>query len=138
MIGVSRRDAHLLSSLFDFSFTEFLTPKIAKALYGFSVAILGLVALLIVGRGLGESLLVGLGYLLFAAVLFLFSVTVLRVWLETAVIFFRIAENTAEIAEHEAEIAINTAARPEAVFEPETAAASASAPNPGHSHGRDN
>ena len=102
------RDARTLHALFDVSFTEFVTPKVIRLLYVLALGGLGLGALFLVGLSAYQSLLVGLGYLIVAAVFFLFFAILIRVVLETALILFRIADNTAEMAEHGASIAMNT------------------------------
>ncbi len=105
---IATRDARLLRALFDVSFTEFVTPKMIKLLYVLSLAAIGLWALVLVVAALTQSLIVGLGYLLAAILLFLVGAILVRVWLEIIAVVFRIAANTAEIAEYGAEIAVNT------------------------------
>ncbi|MFQ5890230.1 MAG: DUF4282 domain-containing protein [Gemmatimonadota bacterium] len=99
----------LLRALFDLSFTDFVTLKIARALYALTIMTAGLVGLGLVLVGLQRSPLAGLGAAVLSVLFFLASVTFVRIALEVAVVFFRIADNTAEIAEHEAAVAMNTA-----------------------------
>lgn len=99
--------AGVLATLFDFSFSEFITLKMLKVLYALVIAALGLLALLFVFAGFQLSFLTGVGSVVGAGVLFLLAVTLARIWLEAAVVFFRIAENTAEVAEHAAAIAVS-------------------------------
>ncbi len=100
-----------LGTLFDFSFTEFLTLSIIRILYGVAVAAVGLLVMFIALAGFQRSFLTGLGTLVIAGLLFVLTIVIVRVWLEAAVVFFRIADNTAEIAEHAARIAVNTASQ---------------------------
>ena len=85
--------------LFDLSFNEFLTTKIIKVLFvlaiiasafgGLSV-MLGLFATKSVGGAIAG---------LFAGpIVFVLYVILARVWMETLIVLFRIAENTAKIA----------------------------------------
>jgi len=98
----------VLTMLLDFSFTEFLTLKVVRALYVLAIGGAGILALLIAYAGFQRSFLSGLGGLLVAAVLFLVVVVLVRIWLEATVVFFRVADNTAEIAEQAAAISVNT------------------------------
>lgn len=99
----------VLEALFDFSFSEFITPRIAKGVY--LIIVVGAAALTLVTflTGLSRSPLAGLAALATGLFMFAVIVVIARIWLEVAVVFFRIAETTTEIAEHDATIAINTA-----------------------------
>jgi hypothetical protein len=89
-----------LNSLFDFSFTSFVTSKIIKLLYGLSMAGAGVLCLLLIWTGLRISGGVGVITLLIVAPLvFLLLVTYARVTLEIIIVIFRISEHAAEIAE---------------------------------------
>jgi len=93
-----------LSSLFDFSFTSFITSKIIKVLYGLCIFFSALVALFIISFGFGISAGTGIVMLLIVAPLFfLLSVIYSRVVLEFIIVVFRISENIAKIAEKENE-----------------------------------
>lgn len=101
-------DRDFLSGLLDLSFTEFITLKIIKWLYIAAILGVGLLGLFMVLAGFGEGFLMGLGWLIVVALLAVMAITVIRVWLEAVVVFFRIADNTTELAEHGARIAVNT------------------------------
>ena len=88
----------LLSALFDFSFTSFITPKLVRVLYGIGIAISGLGVLFFVVGGLRQGAAAGVGALILGPILFLLSVMYARVMLEVLIVIFRIAEHTAEIA----------------------------------------
>ena len=105
---ITTHDARLLRALFDTSFTEFITPKMVRLIYVLGLLGIGLWDAWLVFNALDQSLLAGLGTLLLVVLFTLVAAIVLRVWLEVTVIFFRIADNTAEAAEHGAEIALNT------------------------------
>ena len=88
-----------LESLFDFSFTTFVTSKLIKILYALSIvcAALGSLFLIVVGFTLSTAFGV-LMLLIGGPLLFLVSVIYSRVLLEIMIVIFRISENTAEIA----------------------------------------
>jgi hypothetical protein len=92
------------AALFDFSFSEFITTKIIKILYGIALVIAGIATLFMIiaafsGGTFGRAN-VGLGLLVlvFSPIVFLVYAILLRVWLEFIIVIFRIAENTGEIA----------------------------------------
>lgn len=84
------------ASLFDMTFTEFITERIIRVLY--ALAILGAAGfgLFPAIAGFQFSFLAGVSGLLFWPVLFLVYVIMARVALETIIVLFRIADNTSE------------------------------------------
>jgi len=84
--------------LFDFSFTEFLTTKIIKFLYGLGMLIAGLGALAFIIAGFSQSALYGVGALIVSPLLFLLYLILVRVYLEILMVLFSIADHTGEIA----------------------------------------
>lgn len=88
-----------LASLFDFSFSEFITTKIIKILYGIGIFFAGLMALFVIVAAFRESPGYGiLGLLILAPLVFLLHVIIARVWLEVIIVIFRIAEYARDIA----------------------------------------
>jgi len=88
----------LLRGLFDFSFNQFVSPKIFKFLYGLSMLCAALIALLFAMAGFKNSM--GLGFLaLFIGTPLIFLLTVIysRVLLEMVLVIFRISDHLAEI-----------------------------------------
>lgn len=87
------------ASLFDLSFTEFVTTRIIKVLYVLAIilAAIASLAMLIGGfsRGAGGAIM----GLILAPLLFLLYVIMARVWLEVIIVLFRIAENTGRMVE---------------------------------------
>lgn len=106
--GLARGFHSVVSALFDFSFTEFVTTRLVKAIYVLALVLAGLVSLLSVAYALSRSLLTGLLAVLVAAALFALVVLATRIWLEALLVLFRLADHTAEMLEHEAAIAMNT------------------------------
>ena len=96
----------LFTTLFDFSFTELATTKLAKGLYALAVGGAGLLGVVMVLYGMTRSLFVGILSFLLAALLLLFTTAVVRLSLEAAVVLMRIADQLEEIAEQVAGIAV--------------------------------
>ncbi len=88
-----------LRSLFDFSFTEFITTRVIKVLYALAVVFCALAALVMIIGGFSRSPGAGILSLILSPVVFLFYVLMVRVWLEVIIILFRIAEHTRTLAE---------------------------------------
>jgi len=90
-------------SLFDFSFTSFVAPKIIKFLFVLLIIGVILAALYVVYLGVqlmrapgGESM--GLLFLIGAPIGAFLYLLLGRIWLEVMMVLFRIVEHTAEIA----------------------------------------
>ena len=87
------------SALFDFSFSEFITTKIIKFIYGLNIVIAGLVTLIMIFSQFGHGkVLAGIGMLIISPIAFLLWVCLSRIYLELVIVIFRIAENTRDIA----------------------------------------
>lgn len=87
-----------LGSLFDFTFTEFVTTRIIKLLYVVVILFAALGALGILVSGL-DSIATGIGALLVSPLIFLLVVLLGRIWLELIIVTFRIAENTGRLVD---------------------------------------
>ena len=91
--------AGFFKALWDFSFTEFVTPKIIKFIYGLTILFAGLFALVLIIAGFSAHAGIGLFTLLIAApVIFVTSVIYGRVFMEIIIVVFRIADHAAVIA----------------------------------------
>jgi len=94
-----------LNSLFDFSFTSFITSKIIKVLYGLCIFFSALVALFIISFGFSISAGTGIVVLLIVAPLFFLIIVIYsRVLLEFIMVVFRISENIEKIAEQKSNL----------------------------------
>jgi len=85
-----------VASLFDFSFTSFVTPKVIKGLYVLGVAWTALWAILIflIGVHLGHAVFSTIVFMLILDIVFvLLTLGVIRVILEFFMVQFRINEN---------------------------------------------
>ena len=93
------RIGDFFKSLFDFSFTTFITTKLIKLIFIIALIAIGLTALFIIVASFGVSAAAGLAGLLIIAPLFvLFATIYTRVLLELIIVVFRISEHAAEIA----------------------------------------
>lgn len=88
----------LLESLFDFSFSSFITTKIIKFLFALAILLSAIAAIVIVVSGFSQGFMSGLGSLLIAVLLFFVYVIAARIWLELIIVVFQIAENVSVIA----------------------------------------
>jgi len=92
--------AGFISSLFDLSFSNFITTKLIKVLFVISIALAGLESLLFIAycfQMMGT--LAGILMLLIGApILFFFAVIYARVVMEVLIVIFRCSEYLAEIA----------------------------------------
>ncbi|HOW96383.1 MAG TPA: DUF4282 domain-containing protein [Kiritimatiellia bacterium] len=89
-----------LETLFDLSFTEFVTTRLIKVVYVIGIigaALAGLQRVYLAFRfsGFGSGLL----SLVVTPILFLVVVLLIRIWCEMIIAVFRIAENTGRLAE---------------------------------------
>ena len=86
--------------LFDLSFNEFITTKIIKVLYIIAMIASAFGGLAVMfGMFATKSFFGFVGGLIAGPVLFLVYVILARVWMEVVIVLFRIAENTAKIAD---------------------------------------
>jgi hypothetical protein len=92
----------LVGTLFDLSFSSFITTKIIRVLYAIGIVVAALLAL---GTLLGGFASDGggaaiLGGVILAPIVFFFAVLAVRVYMEVIIVLFKIAENTSAIAQH--------------------------------------
>jgi uncharacterized protein DUF4282 len=96
-------------ALFDFSFTQFVTTRVLRILYGVAIAAWAVGSLVILAGALNGPALVALAALVFVPIGFCIAVTLTRIWCELVIVAFRLADHVAETAEQTAAIAVNTA-----------------------------
>ena len=102
----------LFAALFDFSFTDLVTTRLAGAVYVLAVAAAGLLAFGVFVYSMMQSLALGIVLLLAAGVAVLSWLLLVRLWLEAVVVLSRIAAQTEEIAEQVAGIAVDVGGAP--------------------------
>ncbi len=88
----------LFESLFDLSFSEFVTIRLVKILFILGLVIAGAYTLFIGVAMLMEGGLTALFSLVVMPLMFILCVLGLRVYLEIILVLFRIAENTSVMA----------------------------------------
>lgn len=93
-----QNDKGLLGSLFDLSFSSFITTRLVKVLFALAIVASAIGALVIAVSGFSQGFFAGLGTLLMAVLMFFIYVIAVRVWLELIIVIFRIAENVSLIA----------------------------------------
>lgn len=104
-----------LATLLDASFTELMTQRLAGAMYGVVASGLGIVIGAVVALGVAQHPEFGVVFVIGAAAAFVVLVVILRLLLEVAVVLVRIADQTEEIAEQVAGIAVDRAPTPRGV-----------------------
>jgi ribosomal protein L40E len=88
-------------ALFDFSFTDFVTAKIIKFLYGLSIFLIGLTTIILVIFSFAGGPIAGIFTLLIGGpLIFILGIIYTRVLLEIIMVIFKIAENTAITAKN--------------------------------------
>ena len=94
----------LLRTLFDFSFNQFVSPKILKFLYGLTMLFAALAALFLAIAGFKDSIGFGIFAIFIGApLIFLLMVIYSRVFLEMVFQIFRISDHLTEIETASAE-----------------------------------
>lgn len=91
-------DKGFLASLFDLSFSSFITLKLIKIIFVLMLIGAGLYTLVIIGTAFAADTVAGVLALVLSPVIFLFFAIMARVYLEVLIVVFRIADNTAAIA----------------------------------------
>ncbi len=91
-----------IGSIFDFSFSSFITTKLIKFLYGASMVLSAIIAVILIFIGFGYSIVLGIITLLIIAPLIFFVLIIIaRVELEIMIALFTIAENINKMASKE-------------------------------------
>ena len=90
-----------LNALFDFSFTEFVTTKLIKVLFGLGIFFAAISALSFLVGGFTDSFGKGLLFLILSPLVFIVITILVRVYLEVVIVLFRIAEHVSIIAKAE-------------------------------------
>lgn len=97
-MSTDQRDDGFFSSLFDFSFTSFITTKLIKVLYVLALIAVGVWALALLIAGLSRGGAAAFFSIVGAVLGFFFGVIYVRVLLELIIVVFRVGENTATMA----------------------------------------
>jgi len=97
---MSMQQKGFFASLFDFSFSSMVTTKIIKILYTLAVIGMGLLTISWIAAAFAASETAGVIVLVLSPLIFILMVTIARMYLEAVIVLFKIAENTATIAEN--------------------------------------
>jgi hypothetical protein len=88
-----------LGSIFDLSFTEFITIRIIKFLFVLGIILAAIGTLLLIVTGFSNGIGVGILSLVLSPLIFLVYVLLARIWCEMIIVMFRIAENTGRLVD---------------------------------------
>lgn len=91
------------NTLYDFSFSEFVTTKIIKILYAIGIFFAAIGALMFIIWGFRSSVLFGLLTIILSPVVFVIYSILVRVYLEIVIVIFKIAENTSALVKEKKE-----------------------------------
>jgi hypothetical protein len=91
------------TTLFDFSFSEFIVPKIVKILFGLGILGAAIMSLGMIVKGFNAGVFAGLLMIILSPVFFVIGVILARVYLEVIMVLFRIADNTTKMVQGEKE-----------------------------------
>jgi uncharacterized membrane protein len=89
-----------LATIFDFSFSEFVTTKVIKFLLGLAMVVNVIVTISIIVGAFQNSTLGGIVVLILSPVVYLILMLFSRIYLELIIVIFRIAENLMKIREN--------------------------------------
>lgn len=93
-------DKGFFQSLFDFSFTAFVTPKLIKVLYGISLFFIAIGVIFVVLGGFQRGIGAGLLTLFILGPLYGLLLTILaRIYMELMIAIFRIVELLSELVD---------------------------------------
>ncbi|SHK71453.1 DUF4282 domain-containing protein [Rhodothermus profundi] len=88
-----------LATLFDFSFSDFITSRLIRFLYGLALIAWGFSMVVMVGTGFTLGIELGLLYLMAAPLLFVLGAIGIRIYLELIVVIFHMAEHLKRLVE---------------------------------------
>ena len=88
-----------LGSIFDLSFTEFITIRIIKFLFILGIIFAAIGTLLLIVTGFSNGIGAGILSLVLSPLIFLVYVLLARVSCEMIIVIFRIAENTGRLVD---------------------------------------
>ena len=86
-----------ISSLFDFSFSSYVTPKFIKFLFIVGVILTAIATILLIVFGFMSHIAVGVVLLIFSPIIYFLYVLAVRIYLELIIVIFRLQSDVAEI-----------------------------------------
>lgn len=94
------RDKSFFKTLFDFSFSRFITTKIIGLIYALALFLIGCIMLVIVANSFRSGFLTGIGFLIIAPLIALIYIMLVRIGLESLIAGIKTAENTTQIVKY--------------------------------------
>lgn len=88
-----------ISSIFDFSFRSFVTPKFIKFLFVLGIIIAAICTIIMLVSCFIGSVVIGVVALIFSPIIFLLYVLAMRIYLELMIVIFRLQEDVAKLVE---------------------------------------
>jgi sensor histidine kinase YesM len=82
-----------LGTLFDFSFSEFITTKVIKFILGLAMVVNAILTIVFIVGAFQTGWLGGIIVLILSPLLYLIMMLISRIYLELIIVIFRIAEN---------------------------------------------
>lgn len=89
-----------ISTLFDLTFSRFISEALISVLYMVSVILAGIAVLVGVITAFSNDIIYGITSLVLAPIIFFIYVIAVRVLFEFVIVIFRIADHTRQIAEN--------------------------------------
>jgi uncharacterized protein DUF4282 len=93
------QDKGFIGTLFDFSFTEFVTTKVIKVLLGLALVVNFIITIAFIVGAFQVGWLGGILVLILSPIIYLVLMLFSRIYLELIIVVFRIAENLTAIRE---------------------------------------
>jgi uncharacterized membrane protein len=107
---ISTQGKGFLGTLFDFSFSEFISEDLIRILYAISIVLAIVAAIAGVFAAFSNSVSAGIGALILGPVVLFVYILFIRVLMEFFIVFFRIADYLKQIAENTAKADITAQA----------------------------
>jgi sensor histidine kinase YesM len=92
-------DKGFIGTMFDFSFSEFITTKVIKVLLALALVVNAIITIVIIVGAFKEGVLAGIVVLILSPIIYLVMMLFSRIYLELIIVIFRIAENLIAIRE---------------------------------------
>lgn len=93
------QDKGFLGTMFDFSFSEFITTKVIKVLLGLAMIINAVITIFVIVNAFRAGVVGGIIVLIISPLIYLIMMLFSRIYLELIIVVFRIAENLMAIKE---------------------------------------
>lgn len=94
------RDNRFFQTLFDFSFSSFITTRIIGLVYAIALFFIGCIMLVIIANSFRNGFLTGIGFLIIAPLIALIYIMLVRIGLESLIAGIKTAENTTQIVKY--------------------------------------